>query len=311
MSVLDNSPRIEAQTRIDALFSPVGWLGFIEAYWDKQPMHLSGALEQPASIASPTDVRALVETGAPWQFRRVPEIYLDGGVVPHADIVREYVDMDGRVARAANLARIRNLLKVGATFNTFGQEHHFPRLLELKRAFGLAFAAEVEVAFFYSQQNHQGLSPHYDCVEIFAFQLHGVKRWQVSSQRVENPLVGYGTATAYDLAAPHAEIDLEPGDLLFLPRGTFHHALALTPESLHATLAVKVPTILEALQLLLKVASDHPGMRDYLPISNGSWSQAIPAAIDRLRELSVESEIALGLGDLLNVAVPKEPARHA
>lgn len=311
MSTLDTDPGIEAKKRINAMLSPVGWSGFIEAYWDKQPMHLSGALEEAALIATPIDVRALVESGAPWQFRRVPEIYLDGGVVSHADIVREYVDMDGRTARAVNLARIRNLLQAGATFNTFGQEHHFPRLIELKRSFALAFGAEVEVAFFYSQQNHQGLSPHYDCVEIFAFQLHGVKRWQVSTQRVENPLVGYGTPTAYDLAAPHAEIDLEPGDLIFLPRGTFHHALALTGESLHVTLAVKIPTILEALQSLLKVASDHPGMRGYLPISHRSWSQAIPAAIERLREISAEREISFEVDELLNVAVPKELARRA
>ncbi len=259
-----------AQAWLDTLLSPVGWQGFLTDYWDRQPLSLECGEDAFAALADVRRLRELVESGCPWQFRRLPELYLDGDKVPQTDLFRRYVDMDDREAIRPILPRIRRLLEAGATVNAFGLEPHFPALLDLKNRFAAAFGAEVECAFFYSQRDHQGLSPHYDCVEIFVLQISGEKRWQVSSQRVAAPVVGYGSATWFDPQAPHATIELRPGDLLYLPRGTFHQALAMSEESLHVSVAVKLPTYVDLLQALLQVAPEIDAVRGYLPLGTGS-----------------------------------------
>lgn len=275
----------ESQRALDALFAPVGWSAFQSEYWDRAPLYLSGDRDLFAGLADAGTVRRLIEAGVPWQFRRMPEMYLDGYQVPHTDLVRTYTDMDGREARAPNLSRIARLLAAGATVNTFGQESHFPQLAALRRNFAQAFGAEVEVALFYSQKDHQGLLPHYDCVEIFVLQISGHKRWHLSSQRVEAPVVGYGTATRFDESAPHANIDLGPGDLLYMPRGLFHQAVALSDESLHATVAVKLPMFIDLLQALAQTAPDLDAIRGYLPLGGPTaWAAARPQLLRQLAD---------------------------
>jgi ribosomal protein L16 Arg81 hydroxylase len=260
---------------LDQILAPVGLRDFVASYWDKQPLHLESGSGEFSGLADVNTVRDLIKSGSPWKYRRMPEMYLDGGFIPHEDLVRKYVDMDGREAPAPNLPRIHRLLEAGATVNAFGMDAHFPTVMALKLEFARAFTAEVEAAFFYSSKNHLGLSPHYDCVEIFVFQVSGSKRWHVSSQRVNSPLVGYGTATQFDISAPHATFDVVSGDLLYLPRGTFHHAVATSEESLHVTFAVKTPTYMDMLQVLLATSSDVEAIREYLPLGGPvAWDSA-------------------------------------
>jgi ribosomal protein L16 Arg81 hydroxylase len=248
-------------------------------------LHVSGDADCFASLADPAAVRELIEAGVPWQFRRMPEMYLDGYRVPHEDLVDTYTDMDGREARRPRLRRIRRLLEKGATVNAFGQESHFPGLAAMRRVFSEAFHAECEVATFYSQQGHQGLAPHYDCVDIFVLQLHGHKRWFVSSQRVDSPVVGHGGPTQYDDQAGHTDIVLEPGDLLYFPRGTFHQAVALSEQSLHATIAVKRPTYLDMLLALCQTAAEVDRIRHDLPVAHARAPRDTKdQLLDRLRE---------------------------
>lgn len=272
-----------ARKAFEELIAPLGWDDFVRDHLGRAPLHVSGDAAALGRLAQPGPVRRLIEDGIPWQFRRMPEMYLDGLRVPHEDLVDTYVDMDGREARRPRLGRIARLLERGATVNAFGQEGNFPGLAWLRQVFSRAFSAECEVATFYSQQDHQGLAPHYDCVEIFVLQLHGRKRWFVSTQQVQSPVVGYGTATRYDDQAMHAEMVLEPGDLLYFPRGTFHQAIAMSEESLHATVAVKLPSYLDLLAVLAETAPDVDAIRGDLPLGGPrAWVGAKAELLRRL-----------------------------
>lgn len=279
MPIIDanKNASLDAQQFVSGLLEPVGWDTFVAEYWDREPLHTSLKAGSFLDYATPAEVRSLIASGVPWQFRRIPEVYLDGHKVPHEDLVATYTDMDGRGARAPRLKRIQALLEAGATVNSFGQESHFPQLAKARAHFAAAFGAEVEVATFYSQHGHQGLAPHYDCVEVFVLQISGSKRWHVSGQRVAAPLVGYGSGTWFDPSASHAQIDLEPGDMLYIPRGTFHQAIATSEESLHATIAVKMPTFVDMLTALAKAGPDLDLMRGYLPLAETSVQEQVKA----------------------------------
>ena len=87
----------------------------------------------------------------------------------------------------------------------------------------------------------QGFAPHYDDVEVFMLQVEGRKRWKIykpfegeelprTSSRNFNPKEIKGEPFIYEI--------LEPGDMLYVPRGWIHQGEALAGEhSLHVTIS--------------------------------------------------------------------------
>jgi len=87
----------------------------------------------------------------------------------------------------------------------------------------------------------QGFAPHYDDVEVFMLQVEGRKRWKVynpfegdelprTSSRNYNPKEIKGEPAIYEI--------LEPGDMIYMPRGWVHQGEALAGEhSLHVTIS--------------------------------------------------------------------------
>lgn len=89
--------------------------------------------------------------------------------------------------------------------------------------------------------NSQGFAPHYDDIEAFVLQLEGRKLWRVYRPRVpteELALTSSPNFSQDDLGEPVLQAVLEPGDLLYFPRGFIHQAECQGGvHSLHLTLS--------------------------------------------------------------------------
>jgi len=97
------------------------------------------------------------------------------------------------------------------------------------------------IASLFMTPSGGGAAPHFDKNENFTIQLTGAKRWQVGeTAMVPNPPDSYtlgSTAITPALAPllagaqrpPERTVDLTPGTLLYVPRGTVHHTGAGEP----------------------------------------------------------------------------------
>ncbi|XP_061172709.1 ribosomal oxygenase 1-like isoform X1 [Saccostrea echinata] len=87
----------------------------------------------------------------------------------------------------------------------------------------------------------QGFAPHYDDIEAFILQLEGRKHWRLYSPRTDNevlPRFSSGNFTEKDLGKPILDTVLDPGDLLYFPRGTIHQGNCMEDtHSLHITVS--------------------------------------------------------------------------
>lgn len=106
----------------------------------------------------------------------------------------------------------------------------------LQEYFGSCVGANV----YLTPPGTQGFAPHYDDIEAFVLQLEGKKRWKLYNPRDEMeslPRFSSGNFTDADVGEPILNIELEPGDLLYFPRGTIHQATTSDVHSLHITVS--------------------------------------------------------------------------
>lgn len=85
----------------------------------------------------------------------------------------------------------------------------------------------------------QGFSPHYDDICAYILQLEGKKHWKVYAplnKRETLPRVSSRDFTEDDLKGmePVMDVVLEPGDVLYMPRGWIHQACTLPGNSHHS-----------------------------------------------------------------------------
>ena len=136
---------------------------------------------------------------------------------------------------------------------------------------------------YFTPPGHQGFAPHWDDVDVFILQLEGAKTWRVHAPRCEAELLPRESSADFhpgDAGAVTLETTLEPGHLLYLPRGTTHSAL--TPaRSKHASLHVTISvchrrTWADMMALTLPAAVEEaaeacPDLRRALPVGCGRF----------------------------------------
>merc|ERR1711860_407049 len=105
----------------------------------------------------------------------------------------------------------------------------------------------------------QGFAPHYDDVEVFILQLEGKKRWRVykpKSDKETLPKFSSRNFEQSEIGKPMMDMVLQPGDLLYMPRGTIHQGNCLEDaHSLHITVSChQLNTYGDLLEKLLPAA---------------------------------------------------------
>src|ERR1700742_2096762 len=129
-----------------------------------------------------------------------------------------------------------------------------PEIARIVRALEVQFHQPAEAEIFWSRGDARA-PVHYDECDIIVVQLKGRKRWFISEEGTELPNAwhnaGYGAAQL----GRHATVEVEPGDLIYLPRGTPHRVDALA-DSIHVSIGFTPLTLREALIACIDLMSD-------------------------------------------------------
>jgi bifunctional lysine-specific demethylase and histidyl-hydroxylase MINA len=127
-----------------------------------------------------------------------------------------------------------------------------PALDRLARALEVLLHQPVTASAFWSRGGMRA-PVHYDDHDLLVAQLRGSKRWYVSSKSSELNNTWKGIPTA----APEVDqtFEMHPGDLVYLPRATYHSVDADTA-SLHVSIGFTPLTVREAVIAALDHLSD-------------------------------------------------------
>lgn len=171
-------------------------------------------------------------------------------------------------------------------------------------------ALRIAVNLYFSSPGFQAYPLHYDTHDFFILQIAGSKRWQIYAPTVSEASFQPGSEAARQEAVPLPDLEhspliellLQPGDVLYLPRGYWHQALAEGERSLHLTVGLHRPNGAELLLWLADSLKHDPRFRRSLPWaplqdwpgqaeSGNPWQTAVADLSNVLTQLSQASDL--------------------
>ncbi|WP_165067775.1 cupin domain-containing protein [Marisediminicola senii] len=160
----------------------------------------------------------------------------------------------------------------GATLVLQGLHRTWAPLADFTRQLVADVGHPSQVNAYVTPASSRGFDPHYDVHDVFVLQVHGEKHWTIHEPVHPDPLRDQpwtdhrADVAARAAGAPAIDATLQPGDVLYLPRGWLHSASALGGTSIHLTIGVAAYTRADVLRQLLAVADRDPALRGSLPL---------------------------------------------
>lgn len=240
------------------LIAPLTPQAFFAEYWEKKPLISQG---RPARFFTPLFSIQDMDRAICYFKPKPGRIDL----VTEEGFVRDnFLGSDG----TANINLVMESYLKGSTVVLSGLEQTWEPLALFSRALESSLNHPIAMAVYLSPPNFHGINPHYDTQENFLLQVEGSKQWKVYKPLQELPPVegSYAPVARERLSEPICEAVLEPGDVLYIPRGFVHEGMAEGKPSLHITIDVHVRTWFDFLSdALAAMAERNPEFRRSLP----------------------------------------------
>jgi ribosomal protein L16 Arg81 hydroxylase len=260
------------------LIYPIAPDTFKREYWEKQPLIITRqAPHYYRDLLCVADIDRMLSVSS----IRSPDVRVlrHGSEIPLSSL--------GGQGHAQMIEALYEKYRDGCTIAIqFLQERSRP-LMRLCQSLAAEFSAAFQANVYLTPPHEQGLHTHYDTHDVFVLQTEGVKHWRVFQETLRLPLAGQPyqdrTMGPGNLLS---EVDLHPGDALYVPRGYCHDAAAVDSTSLHVTVGVHPVTWARVLLGALEAIIERDWrFREALPVGFAGDKRQAERAESRLLEL--------------------------
>ena len=264
----------------DKLIAPHRPADFFDGCWEKEFLHIRrnqpGLFDGLFSLADIESWLHIVPGGETASVLVVPP---EGG----KEAGREYRP------REIGAGDLYDAFSKGSSLVLNGLENTWPALAPLVESLGATFCANIGVNAYLTPKGSQTFNVHLDNHDVFVLQVYGTKDWRLHEYQ-QLPI--RNLEFRRDLNFPNywsrpgeapllEELYLEAGDLLYIPRGMPHCAVAKDRPSLHLTVSINPRYWLDLMKAALEQACFAvPVLRETLPPNFVSD----PAIRDRMRD---------------------------
>jgi ribosomal protein L16 Arg81 hydroxylase len=308
----------DADFDLRKLLAPVEPETFLRDYWEKQPLHLSR--REPGrygSFFSSADVDTVIALTRP-KFTDARAFKPE--VPRHQSFVQGWLaDRHSSESNAfPSIAELRAVYARGKTVVIMTMQQRWLPIALLCRKLESFFHCPVHANLYLTPAGAQGFDAHFDTHEVLVLQLEGHKHWRLYGPTRKLPLVGERFNVPREQLGPVREIGLEPGDLLYIPRGHVHEAFTSEAGSMHLTVGINVFRWSDLLhEAVESVTRREERFRESLPPGLLGGSEAPAAVVEHFRGLlaalkgAARADDALRqLGDAFFEQMPMLPHAH-
>jgi bifunctional lysine-specific demethylase and histidyl-hydroxylase NO66 len=164
---------------------------------------------------------------------RTPAVRIarDGAVLPSSSFTRSATLAGQPLTGLVDPRKLFDLFDDGATVVLQGLHRYWEPLGALVTELELELGHPCQANAYLTPPGSQGFAVHKDSHDVFVFQTHGSKVWEV-----------YEAPADPEQAGEPSTVVLEPGISMYLPTGTPHAARAQETASLHVTIGINQVT---------------------------------------------------------------------
>ena len=281
----------------DDIIAPVTRAEFFADYYDKKPLHIpaadSGNSHRFDKVMNWDRLNTLLNMTPVWNSKSLLMV-LDTKMVPAGAYCEDSTDRYGNPVQSVDPVKVMDILRRGASLVANDIDSLTPEMRDVSTALENAFTGKVQVNLYCSWAAHKAFTSHFDTHDVMALHVAGEKTWRVYENRMPHPVRHrrYGNEIYTDLQHTEQkgdvmmEITMRPGDVLYLPRGWYHDALADSPGAIHLACGITGIIGFDLLDALSDVAVDQELFRRNFPRED-EGEEALNAHLDQLRDLLV------------------------
>ncbi|MCW3849103.1 cupin domain-containing protein [Sphingomonas sp. LB-2] len=276
------------------LLAPVPVRTFLDETYDRVPLHIPAtgeAGEHRRALLSWSRLNALLGIAGHWRQENI-KLLLNGAPLPTEHYLDDVATSVG-FERRADPAKIESLLALGASLVADAVENACAELKQVTTMLGGRFLGNSSANAYCSFQGVQAFRSHLDLHDVFAVHCEGEKVWRIYRNRAADPVDQHGGPDAQaeiDAAKGPVlmEVRMRPGDLLYIPRGYYHDALAWSEASLHITFSVARHSGRILFRILEELAMRDPLFRAWLPDARADGGRLLADRLALLSERAAE-----------------------
>jgi hypothetical protein len=163
---------------------------------------------------------------------------------------------DGRLRHEA----IETLTAEGVSFVINGIDDEVPGIAELCDSLERRIGHSTWVNAYATYGPGGALPPHYDDHDVLVVQVHGTKRWYGHGMPMSFPIER--SPDGVEFGPPVWDVLVEPGDVLYVPRGEVHHTTVEGDLSVHLTFGIEPRRGIDLVSTVLEAAAREPLFRE-------------------------------------------------
>ena len=252
---------------LDEFVSPLISQQFLREIYGTRPVYIRGKLNRFSDLLPWDVVNDILFQQRPDDARF--KLGKDGNVIRLGSYLDNYPALANRGKfgghRSLNIISLIQNLRGGATLIIDRIDQMHPPIAALCRTLERELCDLVDAGVYASWHPSKGFDTHWDDCDVFIVQVSGRKNWRIFRSSRRFPIA---KDRALPLSPPKEVYwagELRSGDVLYIPRGWWHDAVAFGEPTLHLTLGVRRAIGLDFLNDLFSQLQNYEIARADLP----------------------------------------------
>ena len=208
---------------------------------EKKYIHLKNENENLKRVMNVKSLNKLISMHNCWDNKNF-SLVLNKNTIPFTAFLTKG-DTLGFAKTAPDPIKVENYLRKGASLVLNDLIYFSNEIEKLASDLQTITNGRCQANLYFSMQSHQAFAPHFDTHDVFALHCEGEKIWNIYENFEKDPINHpiYKQELNDKTEKPGKIIDqvlLKPGDLLYIPRGQFHDALASNNGAMHIAFGI-------------------------------------------------------------------------
>ena len=212
-----------------------------EAKSSKKYVHLKNENQSLKDVMNLKNLNKMISMHNCWNQSNF-SLVLDKNIIPFSKF-----STDGNALGFSNTSpdpvKVTNYIKKGASLVLNDLIYSSREIKFLADDLQIITNGKCQANLYFSMQSHQAFAPHYDTHDVFALHCEGEKVWNIYENFEQDPINHPIFKNSLDERTKKSgkiidQVLLKPGDLLYLPRGQFHDALASKNGAIHVAFGI-------------------------------------------------------------------------